>query len=135
MTEILNEDSFATITFDENKSLLTMIWKETTKNMIGPHFQGALYTFAGYALQKKSKKILIDLRKFLFHPPEYNQLVGPWRTQNISPLYNKAGCEKFAFLSPMGSHVPSTEEQKWPNEDFLTKFFTLENEMMQWLVS
>lgn len=132
-TKILNEDSFSTITFDEKISLLTMIWKETTKDMLGPHFQGALYTFAGYALQKKSKKLLIDVRKFFFHPPEYNELVGPWRTQYISPLYNKAGVEKFAFLFPLGSNLPSTEEQKWPNEDFQTRLFTSENEMQKWL--
>src|SRR5437899_7112552 len=93
----LNEDSLSKITFDDEKSLLTMVWKESTKDMIGPHFQGSLFMFAGFALQKKSKKILIDVRKFFWHPPEYDELTGPWRTQNISPLYNKAGTEKFAF--------------------------------------
>jgi hypothetical protein len=128
----LNEDSLSKIIFDEDKSLLTMIWKESTKDMIGPHFQGSLYIFGGFAIQKKSKKILIDVRKFLWHPPEYDELTGPWRTKYISPLYNEAGVQKFAFLFPSGAPVPK-DEQKWPGDDFLTKLFTSESEMKEWL--
>lgn len=135
MTEILNEDSLSKITFDDKKSLLTMVWKESTKDMIGPHFQGSLYIFAGYSLQKKSKHIFIDARKFVFHPPNYEELVGPWRTQNISPLYNKAGVEKFAFLYPQGAPIPSTQEQQWQGDNFRTKFFYSENELMKWLIN
>jgi hypothetical protein len=56
---------------------------------------------AGYAVEKKSKKVYIDARKFLFHPSD--ELIGPWRTKNISPLYNEAGVKKFGFLFPPGS--------------------------------
>ena len=55
VVKTLNEDSFGKITYDEEKSLLTLEWLEATKDMIAPHFQGILYLLAGYALQKKSK--------------------------------------------------------------------------------
>ena len=85
----LNEDSLGKITYDDENSLLALEWLEATKDMIAPHFQGILYLLAGYALQMKSKTIFVDSRKFLFHPS--SELVGPWRTKNISPLYNEAG--------------------------------------------
>jgi hypothetical protein len=53
---------------------------EATEDMIGPHFQGLLYLLADYALQKKSKKIFIDARKFLFHP---GSPIPPTNGQNM----------------------------------------------------
>ena len=99
----LNEDSLEKITYDEEKSLLKLEWLGATKDMIDPHFQGILYLLAGYALQRKPKTIYIDARKFLFHPSD--ELIGPWRTKNISPLYNEAGVKKFGFLFPPGSQI------------------------------
>jgi len=130
-TEILNEDSLGKITYDAESSQLSLEWLEATKDMIAAHFQGILYLLAGYALQKKSKRILVDARKFLFHPSD--ELIGPWRTKNISPLYNEAGVRKFAFLYPPGSPIPSPNEQIMPDEKFPTAFFTSEIELRKWL--
>src|SRR5215467_7417221 len=127
----LNEDSLGKITYDEEISLLKLEWLGATKDMIDPHFQGILYLLAGYALQKKPKTIYIDARKFLFHPSD--ELIGPWRTKNISPLYNEAGVRKFAFLYPPGSPIPSPNEQIMPDEKFPTAFFTSEIELRKWL--
>src|SRR5712691_9741325 len=85
----LNENSLGKITYDEEISLLTLEWLEATKDMIASHFQGILYLLAGYALQKKSIKIFIDSRKFLFHPS--NELVGPWRTRIYPRFIMKQG--------------------------------------------
>jgi hypothetical protein len=131
VVKTLNEDSLGRITFDEKKSMLKLEWLEASKDMIGPHFQGFLYILAGYAVQLKSKKILVDSRKFLFHPSQ--ELVGLWRTCNISPLYNDAGVKKFAFLFPAGYQTPTTNIQTMPYEHFPTGFFTSENELMNWL--
>lgn len=131
VVKTLNEDSLGRITFDEEKSMLKLEWLEASKDMIGQHFQGFLYILAGYALQLKSKKILVDSRKFLFHPSQ--ELVGLWRTCNISPLYNEAGVKKFAFLIPAGYQTP-TNIQTMPYEHFPTGFFTSENELMNWLL-
>jgi hypothetical protein len=127
----LNEDSLGKITYDDENSLLILEWLEATKDMIAPHFQGILYLLAGYAVQMKSKTIFVDSRKFLFHPS--SELVGPWRTKNISPLYNEAGVEKFAFLYPPGSPIPPTNGQNMPDEKFPTGFFTSESELRKWL--
>ena len=131
VAETLNEDSLARISYDKENSLLMLEWLEATKDMIGPHFQGILYLLAGYALQMKSKTISIDSRKFLFHPS--SELVGRWRTKNISPLYNEAGVKKFAFLYPPGSPIPPTNGQNMPDEKFPTGFFTSEGELRKWL--
>jgi hypothetical protein len=80
-----------------------------------PIFKGFL-SLAGYALQKKSKRIFVDARKFLFHPSD--ELIVVWRTKNISPLYNEAGVKKFAFLYPPGSPIPSTNGLNIPDEKF-----------------
>ncbi len=133
VAKTLNEDSLGKITYDDEISLLTLEWLESTKDMIAPHFQGILYLLAGYALQKKSIKIFIDARKFLFHPSD--ELVGPWRTKNISPLYNEAGVKKFAFLYPAGSPTPPTNGQNMPDEKFPTRFFSSESELRRWLSS
>jgi hypothetical protein len=133
VAQTLNEDSLGKITYDDENSLLTLEWLEATQEMIGPHFQGILYLLAGYALQKKSKKILIDSRKLLFHPS--GDLVGPWRTKNISPLYNEAGVKKFAFLYQAGSPIPPTNGQNMPDEKFPTGFFTSVSELRKWLSS
>src|SRR5437667_9066676 len=129
----LNEDSLGKITYDDENSLLALEWLEATKDMIAPHFQGILYLLAGYALQMKSKTIFVDSRKFLFHPS--SELVGPWRTKNISPLYNEAGVKKFAFLYPPGSPIPPTNGQNMPDEKFPTGFFTSESKLRRWLSS
>ena len=128
--KILNEDSLGKITFDDEKSLLTLEWTEATKERLGPHFQGILYILAGYALQKKSKRIFVDAGKFLFRPSD--ELMGPWRTKNITPLYNEAGVEKFAFLFPPGAPTPPSG-QNMPNENFPTGFFTTKDELMKWI--
>lgn len=130
----LYEDLFMKILFDEKNSLLTTVWTEKTKDMTGPHFQGCLYIVAGFSIQKKSKNVVHDVQNFQFHSPNYNELVGPWRTQHISPLYNAGGVEKFAFLHSSETKLPFTNAQKMPNEDFLTKHFTSLNEMQKWLV-
>jgi len=127
--KILNEDSLGKITFDDEKSLLTLKWTEATRDMVGPHFQGMLYILAGYALQKKSKRIFVDAGKFLFKASD--ELIGPWRTKNITPLYNEAGVEKFAFLFPPGAPTPPSG-QNMPDENFPTGFFTTKDELMKW---
>lgn len=131
VVKTLNEDSLGKITYDDENSLLILEWLEATKDMIAPHFQGILYLLAGYAVQMKSKMIFVDSRKFLFHPS--SELVGPWRTKNISPLYNEAGVKKFAFLYPPGSPIPPTNGQNMPDEKFPTGFFTSESELRKWL--
>jgi hypothetical protein len=123
----LNDDSLGKITCDDENSLSTLEWLEAIKDMIAPHFQGILYLLAGYALQKKSA------RKFLFHTSD--ELIGPWRTKNISPLHNEAGVKKFAFLYPSGSPIPPTNGQNMPNEKFPTGFITPESELWKWLSS
>jgi hypothetical protein len=133
LQKTLNEDSLGKITYDEEISLLMLEWQEATKDMIAPHFQGILYLLAGYALQKKSKTIFIDARKFLFRPSD--ELIGPWRTKNISPIYNEAGVKKFAFLFPPGSPIPPTNGQNMPDEKFPTGFFSTESELRKWLSS
>jgi hypothetical protein len=52
VAKTLNEDSLGKISYDEESSLLTLDWLESTKDMIATHFQGILYLLAGYALQK-----------------------------------------------------------------------------------
>ena len=131
--ETLNDDSLGKIRFDKVNSLLILEWTEATKGMIDPHFQGILYILAGYALQKKAKRIFVDTRKFMFQPGE--GLVGSWRTKNISPLYNEAGVEKFAFLFPPDAPIPPTSGQNMAEENFPTGFFISENDVMSWLLT
>lgn len=133
VAELLDEDSFAKISFDKEKSLMKLEWLQDSKEMNGPHFQGVLYILGGFALQKKSKNIFVDGTKFLFQPTK--DMIGIWRTANISPLYNQAGVKKFAFLFPPGYPMPPRNIQNMPYEDFPTGFFTSQNELIKWLDS
>ena len=104
VAKTLNEDSLGKITYDDEISLLTLDWLESSRDMIAPHFQGILYLLAGHALQKKSEKIFIDARKFLFHPSD--ELIGPWRTKNISPYIMRQGLRnsRSFFLQALQFH-------------------------------
>lgn len=59
--------------------------------------------------------------------------MGPWRNQNISPLYKKTGVEKFAFLFRSGTTLPSVDEEKMPDESSVTRQFISKNGMRKWL--
>ena len=58
VAELLNEDSFAKITFDKEKSLLKLEWLQASKEMNGPHFQGTLYIL-GDSHYKRNQRIFL----------------------------------------------------------------------------
>lgn len=129
----LYDSNFQTIDYDEAESLLTLTWKQGTKEMNYPQFQGALFVFAGYAQQKNPGSALIDGANFYFEDiPE--QMWG-WRGQFITPLYGAAGITKFGFLLDADSPIPEHDGQSAPGDSFPTRWFHTLNEALVWFRS
>ena len=79
--------------------------------------------------------MIVDATQF-FHTLADSAL--PWRDENIVPLYNQAGVQKFAFLAPAG--MPGTVEQGGvPAPDgpatFPTAWFETRDRLYAWLTS
>ena len=86
-------------------------------------------------LKARPKFMIIDATQF-FHTQGEGVLA--WRDENIVPLYNQAGVQKFAFLAAPG--MPGTVEQGGvPAPDgpatFPTAWFGTRDRMYAWLIS
>ena len=123
--ETFIDDNFMTV-FEENW-ILTLLWKENTINLTGEDFKKQATKYVAIVERKNSKKIIVDMRKFLFNlEPE----IISWRNENIISIYNDIWVEKFAFITEKES-----VNQDNPNNTFITKDFLTKQEAESWLNS
>lgn len=105
--------------------ILFLIWKDSTSFFDDELFKESALKFHSVVNKLKSKKILVDMRKFSFIlTPE----IINWRKENIITLYNKIKVEKFAFISDK----PSVKQDD-PNNTFITCEFKSEIDAINWL--
>jgi hypothetical protein len=65
-----------------------------------------------------------------------NKDLGAWRDAEISPLYNSAGIQRFAYILPAGApEPPAAPDKKSPGEDFYTRFFATEDAAYGWVAA
>ena len=98
-------------------------------------FKQTLRILADHALEVRPRYMIIDATEF-FHT--LGEGVLAWRDENIVPLYNEAGVQKFAFLAAPGT--PGTVEQGGvPAPDgpasFPTGWFETRDRIYTWLAS
>src|SRR5947207_1130039 len=101
----IERDEFGTVTWDPDQQILELDWTDASARLSDQQFMDALSRFAGHAEQHHAPNVIIDVTRFLASP---GPAVGPWRDENVIPMYNRAGVRKFAFLVPAGS--PGTVE-------------------------
>jgi len=128
----IHEDNFLLISWDKNKKILGIDWKETTSGMTDEEFKRELTLFAGYVEEKKASGILVDVANFGYKMgPDIQQ----WRVKSISSRYDAAGVKRFAFLLPKDSQISPMMNQSSPGERFLTRAFNSLEQATAWLTA
>ena len=128
--ELLHEDRFLGILWDAKTRIIRLDWKEATSTMSDDDVKSALALFAGHVEQKKAHGILVDVRSFRH---KMGPDVQPWRLAHISPRYNAAGVQRFAFLFPEDAQIPPMMNQSGDGERFVTCAFGSEKQAFAWL--
>ena len=129
---IVEDTRLYTFQFHSEPDVLEFIWKEATQDMQDEDFKEALRAFTIRAAEKGATHLLVDLRPFRH---KMNKELGAWRDTEISPLYNKAGIKRFAYILPAGAPgTPESEpDKRSPGEEFYTRFFTSEDAAHSWV--
>src|SRR5262249_57086125 len=118
------------------RSILAVNGREKPAGMTGDEYTQALREYAGLMLKHRARRALIDLRKFRYRLGDPDGLRSWWANE-IVPLYNQAGLEKFAFVLPEGEHAPpdETPAKVEEGEKFLTKQFGTKQAAISWLTA
>lgn len=121
------------ITFYPQWNTLELKWDSSTRTMSEDGFKSTIRTFAEEGLKLHPSAMIVDSTEF-FHEPEEGTM--EWRDEQVVPLYNETGVEKFAFLVTKGA--PGTVEKGGvPAPDgpanFPTAWFETPEQMYAWL--
>ena len=127
---------FYVFDLDELASLMSFIWTEKSVAMTVDDYKDAIREYARLVLEHRARCALVDLRKFRYHVEDADVL-GSWWAEEIVPLYNKAGLEKFAFVLPEGEQAPPDEPsaKAEAGEKFVTRQFGSEQAAISWLTA
>ena len=126
----LHEDNFLQILWDEETRIIGIDWKDSTSTMTDEEFRAELKLFANLVEEKKALGILVDVSSFRHR---VGAEVGQWRLKNISPRYNEAGVQRFAFLFSKDSQIPPMANESSEGERFLTRAFNSREQAVAWL--
>lgn len=119
--------------WEPTAGILAIVWKESTASMHDEEFRSALQAFAGAVEAQGAKRVLVDLRGFRHRPGEG---IGPWREEQITPRYNAAGVQRFAYVLPKDQEPtpPDAEDRPAsPGEAFPTRYFATDEAARTWL--
>jgi hypothetical protein len=118
------ESPFYVFDFDQHASLISFIRTEKSAAMTVDDYKNAIRKYARLVLEHRVRRGLVDLRKFRYRVEEQDAGAS-WWADEIVPLYNQAGLERFAFVLPEAEQAPSDETPATAEEGekFLTKQF------------
>jgi hypothetical protein len=121
---------------DEHASLMSFLWTEKSVAMTVDDYKNAIREYARLVLEHRARCALVELRKFRYRVEDADAL-GSWWADEIVPLYNRAGLEKFAFVLPEGERAPpdETPAKAEAGEKFVTKQFGSEQAAISWLTA
>jgi hypothetical protein len=106
-------------------------WNDNTGKMSYQDFKDALMNLAGYIIEHKSEKILIDTYNFQFTLPSDNI---SWRNEEFYPRITKVGTMKQALIMPE-EYLAYVEDEVAENDVVQTRYFARETEAIDWLSS
>jgi hypothetical protein len=120
----ISRSEFFVFDFDEHASLISFVWTEKSAAMTVDDYKNAIREYARLVLEYRVRRGLVDLQKFRYRVEDADG-TGSWWANEIVPLYNQAGLEKFAFLLPEGEQAPpeETPAEAGAGEKFVTKQF------------
>ena len=127
---------FYVFDLDEHASLMSFVWTEKSVAMTVDDYKDAIREYAGLVLEHRARYALVDLRKFRYRVEDADVLRS-WWADEIAPLYNQAGLEKFAFVLPEGEQAPpdETPAKAEAGEKFVTKQFGSKQAAISWLTA
>lgn len=106
-------------------------WKDTTETMTFQDFKDALMNLAGFAIEYRAPKILIDTSSFRFQlPPESEE----FRTEVFYPRVTKVGATRQALIMPK-EYMQYVKDELGDDVVVPTKYFVDESEAITWLDS
>ena len=127
------QHTFYVFDLDERASILTFFWTEKSTDMTLDDYKNAIRDYARLVLKHRARRALIDLRKFR---TRVDADAGSFWGDEIVPVYNQAGLEKFALLLPEGAEVPPDDQAPVApesGEKFVTREFSSEQAAISWL--
>jgi hypothetical protein len=132
----ISRHAFYVFDLDERASLMSFVWTEKSVAMTVDEYKDAIRTYAHLVLRHRTRCALVDLRKFRYRVEDADG-TGSWWANEIVPLYNQAGLEKFAFVLPEGEQAPpdETPAEAGAGEKFVTKQFGSEQAAISWLTA
>jgi len=127
---------FYVFDLDDQASVMSFVWTEKSAAMTVDDYKNAIRDYARLVLKHRVRCALVDLREFRYRV-EDTEALGSWWSDEIVPLYNQAGLEKFAFVLPEGEQPPPDEApaKAEARETFITRHFASQQAAMSWLTA
>ena len=104
-------------------------WKDTTDKMTFQDFKDALMNLAGYTIENRISKILIDTSNFKFQLPPENL---EFRNEVFYPRVIKVGAIRQALVMPR-EYLQYVEDELGDDVVVPTRYFADESEAIAWL--
>ena len=131
---ILQDNEFAIVEFEPEKSLMKRIWKDYKTELTDELFKKEMLQQAEFYRQYKPKLMLIDARNLKYYIDHDTQL---WINQNaVMPLI-QGGCKKLAMVLPPEVIAKISLQQTMSEsvaQNLETKYFEDPEDALNWLL-
>lgn len=117
--------------FELDEDRIVNRWKDTTDKMTFQDFKDALMNLAGFAIENRTPKILIDTSNFKFQLPAENV---EFRNEVFYPRVTKVGAISQALVMPE-EYLQYAEDELGDDVVVPTRYFANESEAIAWLDS
>ena len=116
--------------FELNDNIMVNRWHDSTDKMNYQDFKDALMNFAGFIIENKSTRILIDTTNFKFQLPAE---ADEFRNKDFNPRITKIGEVKQALIMPK-EYLQYVKDEIGEDVIVPTRYFSEESEATAWLV-
>ncbi len=117
--------------FELSDNIMINRWLDTTDQMTYQDFKDALMNLAGFMIEHKSTRLLIDTSNLKFQLPAE---ADEFRTKEFNPRITKAGEVKQALVMPK-EYLQYVQDELGNDVVVPTRYFSEESEAAAWLAS
>ncbi len=117
--------------FELNDSIMINRWRDNTGQMTFQDFKDALMNFAGFIIEHKSSRTLIDTTNFRFELPAE---ADEFRNNAFNPRITKVGEVKQALIMPK-EYLQYVKDELGDDVIVPTRYFSEESEATVWLTN